>query len=103
MLKNFFRIPVLNVDQLVNSFGKRRRRQAEEAWGAEDWEEEEDWGAETWDIAENFSEEDFENVADFSVTSSCPQPYCTRQENILQMNYFLKNQSIIISLQNLHP
>ena len=74
------RIPVLNVDELVKSFGKKRRRRqaAEGEWGAETWEGDTDWAAETWDLDENFSEEDFENVADFSVTSSYPQPYCSR-------------------------
>ena len=67
---------------------------AEEGWGAETWEEDTDWGAETWDLGENFNEEDFDNVADFSVTSSYPQPYCSRigdlksacfQESILEL------------------
>ena len=66
---------------MIDSMGKRRRRrQAEEHWGQDEWEEE-DLDLEDWDMGDDF-QEGFDDVADFSVTSSYPQPYCKRIEDL---------------------
>ena len=78
-----FRIPVLDVDEMVESLGRRRRRRrsaSEDNWGEDNWDNN-DWDEENFNFGDDF-EEGFDEVSDFSVTNFYPDPYCSRVEDL---------------------
>jgi len=78
-----FRIPVMNVDEMVNQMGRRRKRSPDDdSWGDESSWEDEDFGD---DFSDDFGgdfKEGFDDVKDFSVTTMYPDPYCKRVEDL---------------------
>ena len=71
-------IPVMDVDEMVNSMGRRKKR------SVDDWEDDSSWEDEDlgdFSFDDDFTE-GFDDVKDFSVTNFYPDPYCQRVQDL---------------------